>query len=197
MITKAELNHIEMLHRIGRQLLILKKVYESYRLLIDRLIKRQKEMDRLKKEVSGSKEHQTEVVLGSAAVTRLVAMRDRISLYALGEIDDCYNEKEALVLMVRRMTFLLHPFRAYFSTDFQFDQSQGITSGRAIDSHHDLPCKDYDPIFTRHTYDRLLFDPNSRLAGKVYSDNILGLLRHCYWIVFYLFVGVWILKWHS
>ena len=100
MLEKADLYHIDKLHRIGRQLAILKKVYESYRLIINRILVRQKRMIKFHTRPSHPMLSTAGVLLDPAATLRLEAMRDRVSLYAMGEIEDCINEKDALVMMV-------------------------------------------------------------------------------------------------
>lgn len=40
--------------------------------------------------------------LSSAATVRFERLRDRINLYALSEIQECLDEKESLVFLVRR-----------------------------------------------------------------------------------------------
>lgn len=41
MLEKAELSHVERLHRIGRQLSVLKRLYQSYEVIIDRVLEKQ------------------------------------------------------------------------------------------------------------------------------------------------------------
>jgi hypothetical protein len=101
MIEKAELYHIDKLHRMGRQLAIMKKVYESYRLIIDRILAGQRRMAKSNAKHDHPKIPALGIPLDPAAILKLEAMRDRIVLYALGEIEDCVNEKDALVMMVR------------------------------------------------------------------------------------------------
>lgn len=112
MSEKPEFRHIQRLHLIGQQLAILKKIYQSYALIIDRILERQKPVNmsnstQLLQEDVG--EHTAvftaqapayEVALSSAATVRFERLRDRINLYALGEIQDCLDEKEALVFLV-------------------------------------------------------------------------------------------------
>ncbi|KAI9840879.1 MAG: hypothetical protein M1838_003866 [Thelocarpon superellum] len=44
MLDRPELNHIDRLHHIGRQLGVLRRIYQSYKLIIDRILDRQKPM---------------------------------------------------------------------------------------------------------------------------------------------------------
>ncbi|KAL8793541.1 MAG: hypothetical protein Q9195_003914 [Heterodermia aff. obscurata] len=109
MFQKPAVEHIEKLHRLGQQLSVLKKIYQSYALIIDRILERQKPVDLsnsthlLKEHIDDDKSKLTAqtrsyaVNLSSAAIVRFERLRDRIQLYALGEIQDCIDEKEALV----------------------------------------------------------------------------------------------------
>ena len=122
MFEKAEIGHIDKLHHFGRQLAVLKRIYQSYALIIERILDRQKLPDSSAKSTHNhfashrmleheidealpngvvALEHQTfEVPLASAATVRFERLRDRINLYALSEIQDCLDEKESLVSVV-------------------------------------------------------------------------------------------------
>lgn len=112
MFAKPEVQLIEDLHRVGRQLAVLKRMYESYALIIERILDRQKPipslMSRSPTELSDqggrgelSKDDQSYgVSLSPAAVVRFERLRDRIKLYALSEIQDCLDDKESLVFLV-------------------------------------------------------------------------------------------------
>lgn len=118
------------LHSIGRQLAILKRMYQSYNLIIDRILEKQKPIDDLierrltskdtdggqplngvplitrkvtaesRKFDDGAAPQTFGVPLSSAAAVRFERLRDRINLYAISEIQDCLDEKESLVFMV-------------------------------------------------------------------------------------------------
>ncbi|KAI9738607.1 MAG: hypothetical protein M1834_008111 [Cirrosporium novae-zelandiae] len=122
MSNKPDLDHINRLHTIGRQLGVLKRIYKSYELIIDRILERQQLLisntvnihsdsnlpngaTPLSHQPSGS-EINSEiepptlgVLLSSAAIVRFERLRDRIRLYALSEIQDCLDEKESLVFL--------------------------------------------------------------------------------------------------
>ena len=115
MLVKAELLHIDRLHHIGRQLAVLKRLYQSYELLIERVLEKQEAtLASLKNShiASGpdslqSSRHQimeAESLLGvslsSAAKVRFARLRTAIRLYALSEIQECIDQKESLVMMV-------------------------------------------------------------------------------------------------
>jgi len=113
MSKKPEIKHIQGLHHIGQQLAVLKKIYQSYGLIIDRILDRQKPVDLsnstqlLQEDLGQNKSMLTAqtrayaVPLSSAATVRFERLRDRINLYALSEIQDCLDEKESLVFLVR------------------------------------------------------------------------------------------------
>ncbi|KAF2761742.1 hypothetical protein EJ05DRAFT_507375 [Pseudovirgaria hyperparasitica] len=114
MLVKAELFHIDRLHHIGRQLAVLKRLYQSYELLIERVLEKQEATLASMKNshiASGldslqSSRHQimeAESLLGvslsSAAKVRFARLRTAIRLYALSEMQECLDQKESLVMM--------------------------------------------------------------------------------------------------
>ena len=118
MLVKANLTHVDQLHHIGCQLSILKRVYQSYELIIERVLKKQEAtlaslknshilsaVDSLASSMPiGSPQiHEADSLLGvslsSAARVRFERLRDRIILYALSEIEECIDQKDSLVMM--------------------------------------------------------------------------------------------------
>ena len=95
---------------------MLKRMYHSYALIIDRILERQKPLYSSSEEpssVSGS--HGEPMILegqvtsqvqsfgaplSSPASVRFERLRDRINLYALSEIQECLDEKDSLVFLV-------------------------------------------------------------------------------------------------
>jgi len=118
MLRKAELGHIDRLHHLGRQLAVLKRLYQSYDLLIDRLLgRREITLASLQnsnvihsglESLASSQPHLTTVEsqsslgvsLSSAAKVRFERLKHRIQLYALNEVNECLAQKESLVMMV-------------------------------------------------------------------------------------------------
>ena len=110
------------LHKIGRQLNQLKRVYSSYELIVERLIQRQntlngaatsrqRDSNTANEDLQGSqtmlnstltldRESTLGVPMTAEAFTRFERLRDRIRLYALIELEDCLKEKETLVSLV-------------------------------------------------------------------------------------------------
>ncbi|KAI9699132.1 MAG: hypothetical protein M1836_003321 [Candelina mexicana] len=123
-LDKPALEHIEELHHVGRQLAVLKRMYQSYETIIERVLERKPRSatsTRPKganplipgKSDGGNLDHQSPVLridttedlfglraaLSPAAIVRFERLKDRISLYALNEIQDCLDEKESLTIM--------------------------------------------------------------------------------------------------
>ncbi|KAF2706874.1 hypothetical protein K504DRAFT_384788 [Pleomassaria siparia CBS 279.74] len=118
MLVKANLTHIDQLHHIGCQLSILKRVYQSYELIIARVLKKQEAtLASLKNShvLSAADSLASSLPLGSLQVAeadsllgvsisstarvRFERLKDRIKLYALSEIEECIAQKDSLVMM--------------------------------------------------------------------------------------------------
>ncbi|KZF26495.1 hypothetical protein L228DRAFT_279684 [Xylona heveae TC161] len=128
MLDKPELRQIDRLHHIGRQLGVLKRIYRSYELIIDRVLEKQRpatfnQMDYTEPQSTHGLKPKIEAItrrhmhrifsdveapetdgflgapLSQAAIVRFERLKDRIGLYALSEIQECLEEKESLVLM--------------------------------------------------------------------------------------------------
>ena len=122
MFTKPQVPLIQKLHQYGRELAVLKRMYQSYELIIERILDRQKPLHSSNGDLSSIGGSHSEVPpsegevtsrsqtfgapLSSAATVRFERLRDRIKLYALSEIQECLDEKESLVFLVRRSTLL-------------------------------------------------------------------------------------------
>ena len=116
MFTKPQVPLIQRLHQYGRELAALKRMYQSYALIIDRILDRQKPLySSTEDPSSASKSHNEAMILegqvtsqvqtfgaplSSAASVRFERLRDRIKHYALSEIQECLDEKESLVFLV-------------------------------------------------------------------------------------------------
>ncbi|KAF2145370.1 uncharacterized protein K452DRAFT_243330 [Aplosporella prunicola CBS 121167] len=118
MLSKAELKHVNQLHRIGRQLAVLKRLYSSYEAICDRVLERHEatlaslknshvigDQRNIEDSIASSGPHIPEaesmlgVSLSSAARARFKRLKDRTRLYALSEIQECLDQKESLVMM--------------------------------------------------------------------------------------------------
>lgn len=147
MLVKANLTHVDQLHHIGCQLSVLKRVYRSYELIIERVLKKQEAtLASLKNSriMSGAESLASSipinsplgqipeadsllgVSLSSAARVRFERLKDRILLYALSEIQECIDQKESLVMMVSLHIPSFPRKRSNPSLELQFDCHQGI-----------------------------------------------------------------------
>lgn len=122
MFKSPQLDHVHKLHSLGRQLNVLKRLYEGYTLIIERLNHGPHQgtaSGRLQHKSSGSSRSAADnakgdlmsvtytspegygVVISPAASLRFERLRDRITLYALSEIRSCLDEKDSLMAMVK------------------------------------------------------------------------------------------------
>lgn len=138
MLQNADLGHADQFHHLGRQLTTLKRLYQGYELLIERLLEKRNEilvsvqnkplnngehfLQRSETSISKIPASETSfgVTLSAAARVRFERLRDRIRLYALSEIQDCLDEKESLVKMVLLFTISIL-LRLIYMTEFQLN----------------------------------------------------------------------------
>ncbi|KAJ5588563.1 hypothetical protein N7537_011241 [Penicillium hordei] len=129
MLHRPIVDLVNELHWLGRRLAVLKRLYQSYELIMRRLLQRQRmlrdearsaqptalsygatfgDMEfvdmRQSSVVSNPGFHNTTeksvgVQLSSTAVARFERLVDRINLYCLSEIENCLNEKESLTFL--------------------------------------------------------------------------------------------------
>lgn len=106
MFEKPDVRRIKRLHHIGRQLAVLKRIYQSYATIINRILDRQKlttsslPSSDTQNLIDSSSAQALGVPISSAASVRFERLKDRINLFALSEIEDCLQEKESLVFLV-------------------------------------------------------------------------------------------------
>lgn len=134
MLAKPVVDLIDELHWLGRRLAVLKRLYQSYELIMIRILQRQRSLhgkarynypqlalgqtfgdndsdDTQKQSMQNSfslssiPDDSVGVPLSSAAMTRFERLVDRIKLYCLSEIETCLTEKENLTFLVR-FTFI-------------------------------------------------------------------------------------------
>ena len=136
MLQRPGIELIKGLHQTGRQLAVLKRMYQSYALIIKRILEKQQPSKELTARqsrdgamVSGTSDHVRILdsqgidhptnpegsisrasetygaLLSQAAVFRFERLLDRINHYALSEIQECLDEKDALVFMVSESYF--------------------------------------------------------------------------------------------
>ncbi|KAJ0416073.1 hypothetical protein BJY00DRAFT_304404 [Aspergillus carlsbadensis] len=129
MLNRPVIDLIDELHWLGRQLAVLKRLYQSYELIMTRILQRQRGLrdearpnhpkyvlghtltdteiherrqTTMQRATSVSSAPETTTVgvrLNSPAVARFERLLDRIKLYCLSEIDSCLTEKESLTFL--------------------------------------------------------------------------------------------------
>ncbi|RAQ68185.1 hypothetical protein AFCA_010639 [Aspergillus flavus] len=128
MLGKPAVGLVNELHWLGRRLAVLKRLYQSYELIMMRILQRQRHLrdeaklnrpplpigpmfgesevtdlrqPTLQSSLSFSSNADTSVgvQLSSPAVARFERLLDRIKLYCLSEIDTCLTEKESLTFL--------------------------------------------------------------------------------------------------
>ena len=215
MFDKAELNHIERLHGIGRQLAVLKRMYQSYDRIILRILERQNfVISELQAATSTDpsaaaadgpvlamqastgdvrSKPSLGVALSAPTIVRFQRLKDNINLYALSEIQACLDEKESLVFLVSLLDFRHSlPNADLLRPEFQFTLHEGIPGRRALDSHYHSPGKADHPLSACQSDDRILLRPNSRPARCLHAHDVLGQLWCHYGIVLALPTWIWI-----
>ena len=130
MFTKPGVALIEQLHQYGRELAVLKRIYKSYALIIERILDRQQpvkrtaSIDASDEQVQHQPPNRNRAVqhlgapsaqnegghigaqtfgapLSSSAIVRFERLLDRVNLFVISEIQECLDEKESLVFLVR------------------------------------------------------------------------------------------------
>ncbi|PYI19394.1 hypothetical protein BO86DRAFT_328078 [Aspergillus japonicus CBS 114.51] len=128
MLAKPVVDLIDELHWLGRRLAVLKRLYQSYELIMIRILQRQRSLhdkarcnypqlalgqtfgdndsdDAQQQSMQNSfslssiPDDSVGVPLSSAAVARFERLVDRIKLYCLSEIESCLTEKENLTFL--------------------------------------------------------------------------------------------------
>jgi hypothetical protein len=114
MLTKAELEHVDRLHHIGRKLGVLKRLYQSYDSIIDQVLKKQeatiaslKNSQAFPSGIQSMEQSMGQLAdpnlmgapLSSAARVRFETLKGRIRLYALNEVEECLLQKESLTMV--------------------------------------------------------------------------------------------------
>lgn len=199
MLHRASLSHVDQLHHIGCQLSVLKRVYLAYNLIIERVLKKQEAtLASLKNSrivsgveslassipgnaLSGPQVPEADSLLGvslsSAARVRFERLKDRIALYALSEIQECVDQKEALVMMVgTTLAWDIPSFSAVLMSftrcvELQPHRHQRIIQRRAPHADHPPPRQGNHRVYARYPDDGVLFD--SVCGHGVYDEELL------------------------
>jgi hypothetical protein len=104
MFMSAELKNVDELHHYGRQLAVLKRMYQSYDNVLERILEGPHNLEDHDATLAGHFSN----LLSMSAKLKFLRLRDRVKLLALTEIQDCLDEKEALVQVVS-----ISPYRLY------------------------------------------------------------------------------------
>lgn len=186
---RPALEYVAELHHVGRQLAVLKRMYQSYEIIIERVLERKRATDPRSalstrttsgnpvthgKTDRGHASHQpaapldnaTEEVSGlraalsPAAIVRFERLKDRISLYALNEIQDCLDEKESLTIMVSPKTDSrsLSLLRRYL--ELQPHRNQRVTIRRTLNADYYFACQGHYFVPSRKSDDCILLSPD-------------------------------------
>ncbi|RLL92992.1 hypothetical protein CFD26_100450 [Aspergillus turcosus] len=121
MLNKPVVDLVNELHWLGRRLAVLRRLYQSYELILTRVLQRQRllrdearsrhpkmtpaHVIQREPEMSSNCANSVGVRLSSAAVARFERLLDRIKLYCLSEIEACLTEKESLTFLVSEHLF--------------------------------------------------------------------------------------------
>lgn len=139
MLDQPEIDLVNELHRLGRRLAVLKRLYQSYELIMQRILQRQRmlrdaarsshpqaltlgttfgdsEFADLRQSSlvnnSSNGDRPVGVQLSSSAVARFERLVDRINLYCLSEIDTCLTEKESMTFLVSRSLYYFEIYQS-------------------------------------------------------------------------------------
>lgn len=162
MFNSAKLEHVHKLHSLERQLAMLKRMYEGYELIIERVINGPQQSNKTLKlshtdsDLSQTSQRTHEAVrkaleaygvpISLAAALRFERLADRIKLYALSEIKSCLEEKESLMTMV---SFLLPQVQTRLtSLELQSHCYKRRVICREIDTSHYIISQSYDSVYT-------------------------------------------------
>jgi Mg2+ and Co2+ transporter CorA len=104
---------VNTLHQVGRQISALKSICRSYESIIERILHKQivsqsrtrkglmarPQIDTMDLQHYSTESEASTIRLSSSSIARFERLHDRIGLLLMTEVDECLNEKEALVLM--------------------------------------------------------------------------------------------------
>lgn len=178
MLKRPKVELIDELHRMGRQLGVLKRIYKTYENTVNRLLQHQQRMLRDRARSNGNSSAELNLLaadtdpelvplvgasvgvrLSASAIVRFERLADRIGLYVLGEIEDCLNEKATLTFLVY-LSFLLAGRcpDTDGSPEFQLNRPQRLPGGGKVNTNHGPPGQGDDDVFARELDDRILLD---------------------------------------
>lgn len=210
MFHSADVTLVSKIHTLGRQLTVLKLMYQSYEHIVSRLLywsraKKDTNLAMLSsrptlpsldaggyQDLSSSQlvrderifledESDCRVKLYSSSIARFERLLGRIRLYALTEIEECLNEKESLVLMV---ICRVYPHRVIVDAnhfpEFQLGGPKGVPSSGEIDENNHSSRQSHHPVSSGELDDRLLLHSAARNRRAILDQNILAEFPGCH-----------------
>ena len=214
MFTTAELKHITQLHQYGRQLAVLKRMYQSYDNIIQRVLEGPQDTPpSVPRSTSKFSDHTQSastatdnsvvapsasygVPLPTAAKLKFERLKDRIRLLTLTEIQDCLDEKDALVLLVSILSMKGRSVTDA-SQELQSYRYQGVLgSGTPYPDYY--PSREGDHlVHACKLDDRLLLCADRGSCWRLHSRHILGILRSRHDIIYHFPCCLWAAQWNS
>ena len=176
MINSAKVEQVTKLHHIGRELSVLRAIYQSYQSIIERIVQRHRRagpstfinsLNGCSLGRSRSMDYgnicdinelpKTNVKLTTSDVGRFERLQDRIALCAITEVDECIKEKDDLVMMVSPSS-CVPSFTSTMltSTELQPRLPQGISSCREAHTYHRFARQSHHTLSARLSDNRIL-----------------------------------------
>ena len=190
MFKTAELEHVDTLHHYGRQLAVLRRIYQSYDRIIERLLERQRVLANAASLMGDQRNialrsigHDSDkyftygIPLATSAVVRFETLRDRIRLYALSEIQECLDEKDALVQVVS-FADLCADQHTKSTTELQPNRQARSVGNRDTDKDHHSSSQAHHPLLTSQSSDCLLFHWSGEQPELHHQDFLDIILCH-------------------
>lgn len=201
MLSRPVVDLVNELHWLGRRLAVLKRLYQSYELIMMRILQRQRT---LREEARPPTHHfsmghvfedpefaemrqstmqsglglanvqdTVGVQLSQVAVTRFERLLDRIKLYCLSEIDSCLTEKESLTFLVSEWV----PFHCSADeAELQPHRAERHAGGGKADEDHDPAGQSDDLVPASQPDDGVLFDGAEGGQGGIHDPAVLGVI---------------------
>ena len=207
MLVRADLSYINKLHDVGRELTVLKRIYQSYDQVIGHVLRGQKAVgtgeprdfksDSPPQAMESSepgessqtrgRKAQFGPTLATEAVNRFERLRDRIRIYALSEIQDCLDEKESMAFMVGLPSYLptssVHAVISWEANGASYDDVEFQFDRHKRVSGGRTSDPHHDPLGQSHHYlpSRQPYDGIFLDSGErraVHRRVVLDLFRH-------------------
>lgn len=206
MLNRPVVDLVNDLHWLGRKLAVLRRLYQSYELIMMRILQRQRQlrddarsgngavstgMGNIFSEPEAAELRQSTlqttigvesikdsvgVQLNSAATARFERLLDRIKLYCLSEIDACLTEKESLTFLVFSSP-RLPSIQDADRVELQSYRPERHPSRGEVDENHDPSSQSNHLVSPGQSDDGVLFDGDPRCQRRIHHQPVLGLIR--------------------